>query len=155
MGSSGRSGRGPRRRPSARARPSWPTTPFCFAGLRSGMATNADLARGLKAVQAVLASDAFMALAADGDALKECFDDPEGTLRRRGVVVPEEVCRVEMKVRHTPPAARQAGLRGGNFEWRVQVRVGAGSWRVLYLCDAWPLDAAAAGADGADDAEAG
>src|SRR5688500_19084294 len=102
------------------------------------MATNADLARGLQAVQAVLASDAFIALVADGDALKECFDDPEGTLRRRGVVVPEEVGRGEMKVRHTPPAARQAGLRGGNCEWRCQARVGTGAWRVLYRCDAWP-----------------
>ena len=111
------------------------------------MATSADLARGLKAVQAVLSSDAFIALAADGDALKECFDDPEGALRRRGVVIPEEVRRVEMKVRHTPPAARQAGLRGGNFEWRFRVQVGTGSWRVVHLCDAWPLDAVAAGAD--------
>jgi len=103
------------------------------------MARNAELARGLKAVQAVVSSDAFIELAADGDALKECFDNPEGTLKSRGVTLPEEVRRVEMKVRHTPPAARQAGLRGGNFEWRFHVQVGAASWRVIHLCDAWPM----------------
>jgi hypothetical protein len=111
------------------------------------MTTNAELARGLKAVQAVLSADAFIALAADRDALKECTDDPEGALRRRGVVVPEELRRVEMKVRHTPPAARQAGLRGGNFEWRFHVQVGDQSWRVLHLCDAWPVGAASVGTE--------
>ncbi|HEU5315726.1 MAG TPA: hypothetical protein VFX49_06415 [Chloroflexota bacterium] len=105
------------------------------------MAANAALAQGLKAVQEVLSSHAFISLAADGDALKECFDDPEGALRRRGVSLPEEIRRVEMKVRHTPPAARQAGLRGGNFEWRFFVQVGTSSWRVLHLCDAWPVEA--------------
>ena len=116
------------------------------------MTTNPDLARGLKAVHALLASEAFVGLAADGDpgVLKECFDDPAGALRRRGVVLPDEVRRVEMRVRHTPPAARRAGLRGGNFEWRFHVQVGATSWRVIHLCDAWPLDEAS---DGSDDAE--
>ena len=106
------------------------------------MATNAELARGLKAVQQVLSSEAFISLAADGDALKECFDDPDGALRRRDLILPDEIRRVEMRVRHTPPAARQAGLRGGNFEWRFFVQVGTSSWRVLHLCDAWPMDAA-------------
>jgi hypothetical protein len=46
-----------------------------------------------------------------------------------------------MKLRHTPPLARQRGLRGGNFEWRFHVQAGAGSWRVIHLCDAWPFDA--------------
>lgn len=118
------------------------------------MATNEALAQGLAAVHALLSSAAFVELAADGDpsVLKECFDDPEGALRRRGVAVPEEVRRVEMRVRHTPPAARRAGLRGGNFEWRFYVRVGASSWRVIHLCDAWPLDAAAEGDDDAETA---
>ena len=113
------------------------------------MATNEALARGLRAVQSVIASEAFVALAADNDALKECFDDPEGALRRRRVDLPEEVKRVEMKVRHTPPLARQRGLRGGNFEWRFHVQVGDQSWRVIHLCDAWPIDAA----DERDEAE--
>ena len=47
-----------------------------------------------------------------------------------------------MRVRHTPPLARQRGLRGGNFEWRFSVQVGERSWRFIHLCDAWPLDAA-------------
>ena len=103
------------------------------------MATNEDLARGLRAVQQVVGSEAFIRLAADGDALKECFDDAEGALRKRGIELPEEIRRVGMKVRHTPPTARQAGLRGGNFEWRFSVQVGEQSWRVMYLCDAWPV----------------
>jgi hypothetical protein len=105
------------------------------------MATKPDLAAALRAVQQVIGSPAFIELAADGDALKACFDDPAGTLRARGIVVPETIRRVEMRVRHTPPAARQRGLRGGNFEWRFHVQAGAGSWRVIHLCDAWPLDA--------------
>ncbi len=106
------------------------------------MATNAALAKGLRAVQQILSSKEFIALAADGDALKECFDDPEGALRKRGIELPEEIRRAEMKVRHTPPAARQVGLRGGNFEWRFSVQVGEQSWRVMHLCDAWPVGAA-------------
>jgi hypothetical protein len=106
------------------------------------MATDPELARALEAVQRVLASPAFIALAADPDSLKACLDDPAGALRARGIELPEEVRRVEMKVRHTPPLARQHGLRGGNFEWRFAVQVGARSWRVVHLCDAWPLDAA-------------
>jgi hypothetical protein len=105
------------------------------------MATNEALAQGLAAVQRVIGSGAFIALAADNDALKECFDDPRAALRRRGIELPEEVKRVEMKVRHTPPAARQRGLRGGNFEWRFAVQVGDQTWRVIHLCDAWPLEA--------------
>jgi hypothetical protein len=105
------------------------------------MVTQADLAQALRAVHAVLASPAFVALAADPDALAACHDDPAGTLRAHGVALPPEVRRVEMRVRHTPPAARARGLRGGNFEWRFQVQVGAGSWRVIHLCDAWPVDA--------------
>ena len=105
------------------------------------MAVNEALARGLRAVQSVLSSDAFIELAAGGAPLKDCHDDPEGTLRAHGVALPEEIRRVEMRVRHTPPAARQRGLRGGNFEWRFHVQVDDQSWRVIHLCDAWPLDA--------------
>jgi len=43
--------------------------------------------------------------------------------------------------------ARQRGLRGGNFEWRFAVQVGERSWRVVYLCDAWPIGTAAAEPD--------
>lgn len=104
------------------------------------MPTNRDLARALRAVQRVLSSEGFITLASGDAPLKECHDDPVGTLRRYGVELPEEVKRVEMRVRHTPPAARERGLRGGNFEWRFHVRVGEGSWRVIHLCDAWPID---------------
>ena len=106
------------------------------------MATDVELAQGLRAVQHVLASPGFVELAADQEALKASFDDPAGTLRARGIELPLEIRRVQMKVRHTPPIARQHGLRGGNFEWRFSVQVGERSWRVIHLCDAWPLDAA-------------
>lgn len=106
------------------------------------MATNPELAQALRAVHQVLGSPAFIELAADGDALKECFDHPAGALRARGIVLPDVVRRVAMKVRHTPPLARQRGLRGGNFEWRFLVQADAGSWRVIHLCDAWPIDTA-------------
>ena len=120
------------------------------------MATNEALAQGLRAVQRVLSSEGFIQLAAGGAALKDCHTDPEGTLRRRGIALPEAIRRVEMKVRHTPPLARQRGLRGlrgGNFEWRFHVQVGEQSWRVIHLCDAWPMDVADAAAD-AEAAEA-
>ena len=113
------------------------------------MAADLDLARALRAVQQVLGSAAFAEIAADQDLFKACREDPAGTLRARGIVLPEEVRRVEMKVRHTPPLARQRGLRGGNFEWRFALQVGERTWRAVYLCDAWPLDAAGAG-DAAD-----
>ena len=105
------------------------------------MPTNEQLAQGLRAVQHVLSSDGFINLAAGGAPLKDCHEDPVGTLRAWGVTLPEEIRSVEMRVRHTPPAARQAGLRGGNFEWRFFVQVGDQSWRVIHLCDAWPVDA--------------
>ncbi len=114
------------------------------------MATDAELGQALGAVQQVLASPAFIALAADPEALKACFDDPAGALHARGIDLPAAVRRVEMKVRHTPPLARQRGLRGGNFEWRFAVQVGDRSWRVVYLCDAWPVDATETEADTAD-----
>ena len=106
------------------------------------MAVNDELARGLRAVQRVLSSEEFIGHAAGGAPLKDCDDDPEETLRPHGVVLPVEARRVEMRVRHTPPAARQRGLRGGNFEWHFQVQVGDQSWRVFPLCDAWPIDVA-------------
>ena len=106
------------------------------------MAVNEELARGLRAVQRMLSSEEFIGLAAGGAALKDCHDDPEGTLRAHGVELGEEIRRVEMRVRHTPPTARERGLRGGNFEWRFHVQVGDQSWRVIHLCDAWPIAAA-------------
>ena len=51
-----------------------------------------------------------------------------------------------------PPWVYTAGLRGGNFEWRFHLQVGAGSWRVIHPCDAWPLDAVPETADGAEPA---
>ena len=111
------------------------------------MPTNEELAQGLRAVQRVLSSDGFITLAAGGAPLKDSHDDPEGTLRAWGVALPEEIKRVEMRVRHTPPAARQAGLRGGNFEWRFFVQVGGQSWRIIHLCDAWPIDASESDSD--------
>ena len=109
------------------------------------MAVDAELAEGLRAVQEVLSAPAFVELAADQEQLKACYDDPEGTLRGRGIALPACIKRVEMKVRHTPPLARERGLRGGNFEWRFSVQVGERSWRVIHLCDAWPLDAKESG----------
>jgi hypothetical protein len=105
------------------------------------MATDPELARAVRAVQQVVGSPAFADLAADPEQFKRCREDPEGTLQARGIAVPPEIRRVVMKVRHTPPLARQRGLRGGNFEWRFAVQVGERSWRVVYLCDAWPIDA--------------
>jgi hypothetical protein len=112
------------------------------------MATDPDLARAVRAVQQVVGHPAFAEVAADPEQFKACREAPEGTLRARGVPVPPEIRRVVMKVRHTPPLARQRGLRGGNFEWRFSVQVGERSWRLIYLCDAWPLDAE----DAADEA---
>ena len=109
------------------------------------MATDADLVQALRAVQQVLATPAFLELAADQEQLKACFDDPAGVLRTRGIALPAEVRRVEMRVRHTPPLAREHGLRGGTFEWRFYVQAGGRSWRVFYICDAWPLAATTAG----------
>ena len=106
------------------------------------MATDTDLVQALQAVQQVLASPAFLDLATDQEQLKACFGDPAGALRSRGITLPAAVRRVEMRVRHTPPPARQRGLRGGNFEWRFYVQAGDRSWRVFYMCDAWPIDAA-------------
>jgi hypothetical protein len=117
------------------------------------MATDADLVHALRAVQQVLASPAFLDLAANQEQLKACFDDPAGMLRTRGITLPPQVRRVEMRVRHTPPLARAHGLRGGNFEWRFYVQAGNRSWRVFFMCDAWPLDAA--GADDSGDAAKG
>lgn len=105
------------------------------------MAADPDLVRALRAVQTLLSSAAFVELAADPELFKACREDAAGMLRAHGIAVPEEVRRVEMKVRHTPPLARQRGLRGGNFEWRFSLQVGERTWRAVYLCDAWPLDA--------------
>ena len=106
------------------------------------MTVDPELAEGLRAVRQILASEGFVELAADPEQFRACREDPAGALRGRGIVLPEVVKRVEMRVRHTPPLARQRGLRGGNFEWRFSLQVGERSWRVVYLCDAWPLDAA-------------
>src|SRR5687767_7381097 len=100
------------------------------------MATDPDLARALRAVHRALASPAFADLASDQELFKACREDPVGALRARGITLPEEVRRVEMRVRHTPPLARQRGLRGGNFEWRFSLQVGERTWRVIHLCDA-------------------
>src|SRR5919201_172831 len=105
------------------------------------MATNPDLAAALRAVQQVIGSPGFAELAADPDVWKACREDPAGALAARGITVPAEIRRIVMKVRHTPPLARQRGLRGGNFEWRFYVQVGDQSWRGIHLCDALPLDA--------------
>lgn len=105
------------------------------------MATDPELARAVRAVQHIVSAPAFTELAADPEQFTACRTDPEGTLHARGIDVPAEIRRVVMKVRHTPPLARQRGLRGGNFEWRFSVQVGERSWRLSYLCDAWPLDA--------------
>ena len=105
------------------------------------MATDPELARALRAVQQVLSAPAFADLASDPERFTACREDAESTLRSHGIPLPPEIRRIEMKVRHTPPLARQRGLRGGNFEWRFSVQVGERSWRVVHLCDAWPLDA--------------
>lgn len=105
------------------------------------MASDPDLARALGAVQRVIGSPGFVELVADRETLEACVRDPAGTLAARRIGLPEEVRRVEARARHTPPAARQRGLRGGNVEWRFYVQAGAGSWQVVWLCDAWPVDA--------------
>lgn len=106
------------------------------------MAIDPELLQGLKAVQRVLAAPAFVELCAETDqeVRKACREDTAGTLRARGIELPAEIRRVEMRVRHTPPLARQRGLRGGNFEWRFSLQVGDRTWRLIHLCDAWPLD---------------
>jgi hypothetical protein len=104
------------------------------------VASDPELTQALRAVHEVLASPTFAALAADQEQLKACHDDPAGTLQAHGIALPPEVRRVEMKVRHTPPLARQRGLRGGNVEWRFSLQVGERTGRVVHLCDAWPLD---------------
>lgn len=104
------------------------------------MAIDPDLAKALRAVQEVTGSPAFIDMVADGEALHASVRNAGETLRAHGIAVPEAIQRVEARARHTPPAARKRGLRGGNVEWRFYVQIGAGSWRVVYLCDAWPLD---------------
>ncbi|HEU5316114.1 MAG TPA: hypothetical protein VFX49_08400, partial [Chloroflexota bacterium] len=73
------------------------------------MATDSELLQGLRAVQRVLASPAFIELCVETDqeVRKACREDAAGALRARGIELPEEIKRVDMKVRHTPPLARQ------------------------------------------------
>ena len=107
------------------------------------MAIDSELLQGLRAVQHVVTAPAFIELCADVDqeVRQACREDTAGTLRARGIELPVEIRRVEMRVRHTPLLARQRGLRGGNFEWRFSLQVGERTWRLIHLCDAWPLDA--------------
>jgi hypothetical protein len=81
------------------------------------MAVDPDLARVLHAVRQVVGHPAFAELAADPELLTACREDPVGALRAHGILLPPEVRRVEMKVRHTPPLARQRGLRAGSPAW--------------------------------------